>query len=137
MQKADLYLQLSLNTRADSAKSNDYSRMAYQLAVKKNQISLQAKALYYLGETLYNSADYQSAIPAYQKAFSVYKKLKDSINLVNCYKLIGLCYYNMDQGDKAIVQFIEGMKLCEDDTLSTTKLLSNIAMTPHPDAQHE
>ncbi len=129
MQKADLYLQLSLNTRADSAKSNDYSRMAYQLAVKKNQISLQAKALYYLGETLYNSADYQSAISVYQKAFSVYKKLKDSVNLVNCYKLIGLCYYNMDQGDKAIVQFIEGMKLCEDDTLSTTKLLSNIAMT--------
>jgi len=129
IEKVDLYLQLSLNTRSDSAKSNDYSRMAYQLAVKNNQISLQAKALYYLGETLFNSADYQSAIPAYQKAFSAYTKIKDTVNIVNCYKLIGLCYYNMDQGDKAILQFIEGMKLSEDDTLNTTKLLSNIAMT--------
>jgi len=129
MQKADLYLQLSFNTLSDSAKSKAYSQMAYQLAVKKNQIPLQAKALYYLGEALFNSSDYQSALPAYQKALSVYTKVKDTINLVNCYKLIGLCYYNMDQGDKAIVHFIEGMKLCENDTRNTAKLLSNIAMT--------
>lgn len=129
LQKADLYLQLSLNTRSDSAKSNAYSRMAFQLAIKKSQIPLQAKALYYLGETFYHSSDYQLAIPAYKKAFSVYAKVNDTINLVNCHKLIGLCYYNMDQGDKAIAQFIEGMKLCENDTRSTAKLLSNIAMT--------
>jgi len=129
MQKADLYLQLSFNTSNDSAKSNAYSQMAYQLAVKKNQIPLQAKALYYLGENLFNSSDYELAIPAYKKALSVYTIVKDTINLVNCYKLIGLCYYNMDQGDKAIVHFIEGMKLCENDTRSTAKLLSNIAMT--------
>jgi len=43
--------------------------------------------------------------------------------------LIGLCYYNMDQGDKAIEQFIEGMKMCEHDPRNTAKLLSNIAMT--------
>ena len=129
MQKADLYLQLSFNTRSDSAKSKAYSRMAYQLAVTENQIPLQAKALYYLGETLFNSTDYHLAIPAYKKASSVYTIVKDTINLVNCYKLIGLCYYNMDQGDKAIMQFIEGMKLCENDTRTTAKLLSNIAMT--------
>lgn len=129
MQKADIYLQLSQNTRTDSATSNAYSRMAYQLAIKKNQIPLQAKALYYLGETLFNSSDYHLAMPAYKKALSVYTRVKDTVNLVNCYKLIGLCYYNMDQGDKAIVQFIEGMKLCENDTRSTAKLLSNIAMT--------
>ena len=129
IQKADLYLQLSFNTRSDSAKSNSYSRMAYQLAVTENQIPLQAKALFYLGETLFNSTDYHLAIPAYKKASSVYTNVKDTINLVNCYKLIGLCYYNMDQGDKAIMQFIEGMKLCENDTRTTAKLLSNIAMT--------
>jgi len=129
IQKADLYLQLSLNTRTDSARSIAYSQKAYQIAQKENQIPLQAKALYYLGETLFNSAEYYSAIPAYKKALSIYKQINDTINLVKCYKLIGLCYYNMDQGDKAIMQFIEGMKLCEHDTLSTAKLLSNIAMT--------
>jgi signal transduction histidine kinase len=129
MQKADLYLRLSLETRNDSAKSNVYSRIAYQLAVKNNQIPTKAKALYYLGESLYLSSDFQSALKAYKKALSGYTEVKDSSNLANCFKLIGLCYYNMDQGDKAILQFIEGLKLCENDTLSTARLLSNIAMT--------
>lgn len=128
-QKSELYLQLSLNLKNDSAKSNAYSKMAYQFAVKYNQIPFQAKALYYLGETLFNSADYQSAIPAYQKALTVYSGIKDTANIVDCFKAIGLCYYHMDQGDKAITQFIDGMKLCENDKKNTAKLLSNIAMT--------
>ena len=128
-QKAELYLELSLKLKGDTAKSNAYSQMAYQLAVKNNQLPQQAKALYYLGETKFNSSDYHLAIPVFHKALSVYIKVKDTINVVNCYKLIGLCYYNMDQGDKAIEQFIEGMKVCENDPRNTAKLLSNIAMT--------
>ena len=128
-QKTELYLQLSLNLKNDSAKSNAYSKMAYQLAVKNNQVPFQARAFYYLGETLFHSANYQSAISAYQKALSVYSEIKDTINMVDCHKAIGLCYYHMDQGDKAIKQFIEGMKLCENDKRNTAKLLSNIAMT--------
>lgn len=128
-QKTELYLELSFHLKNDSAKSNAYSKMAYQLAVKNNQIPLQAKAFYYLGESFFNSTDYQWAIPQYQKALSIFTTIKDTINMVDCYKALGLCYYNMDQGDKAIQQFIEGMKLCENDTRNTAKLLSNIAMT--------
>ena len=127
--KTELYLELSFHLKNDSAKSNAYSKMAYQLAVKNNQIPLQAKALYYLGESFFNSTDYQWAIPEYLRALSVYSLIKDTVNIVDCHKAIGLCYYNMDQGDKAIQQFIEGMKLCENDTKNTAKLLSNIAMT--------
>ena len=128
-QKSELYLELSLNLKNDSAKSNAYAKMAYQFAVKNNQVPLQAKAMYYLGETLFSSADYESAIPAYQKALTAYSEIKDTVNMVDCHKAIGLCYYNMDQGDKAITQFIDGMKLCENDKRNTAKLLSNIAMT--------
>jgi len=128
-QKAELYLELSSKLKADTAKSNAYMQMAYQLAVKNKQLPLQAKALYYLGETKFNSSDYHLAIPVFQKALSVYTKVNDTTSVVNCYKLIGLCYYNMDQGDKAIEQFIEGMKMCEHDPRNTAKLLSNIAMT--------
>lgn len=127
--KTELYLELSLKLKDDSAKRNSYAKMAYQLAVKNDQVPLQAKALYHMGETMFNSSDYQVAISTYKKALSAYTKIKDTINIVNCYKSIGLCYYNMDQGDKAIEQFIEGMKLCENDARSTAKLLSNIAMT--------
>jgi len=128
-QKSELYLELSLSLKNDSVKSNAYSRMAYQLAVKNNLVPFQAKALHYFGESLFNSAEYQKAIPAYKKALSVYSEIKDTVNMVDCHKAIGLCYYNMDQGDKAIKQFIDGMKLCENDKRSTAKLLSNIAMT--------
>lgn len=128
-QKAELYLELSLKLKADTAKSNAYAQKAYQLAAKNNQILIQSRALYNLAETFYNSSDYHLAIPAYRKAFSEYTRAKDTLGIVNCYKLIGLCYYNMDQGDKAIEQFIEGMKMCEHDARNTAKLLSNIAMT--------
>jgi len=128
-QKAELYLKLSLKLKSDTAKSNAYTQMAYQLAVKNNLLPLQAKALYYMGEIKFNSSDYLLAIPSFQKALSVYTEVYDTINVVNCHKLIGLCYYNMDQGDKAIEQFIEGMKVCERDPRNTAKLLSNIAMT--------
>lgn len=128
-QKSELYLELSLSLKNDSAKSNAYCKMAYQLAVKNNQVPLQAKALYYLGESLFNFTEYQRAIQEYQKALAVYSEIKDTANMVDCHKAIGLCYYNMDQGDKSITQFIEGMKLCENDKRNTAKLLSNIAMT--------
>lgn len=128
-QKTDLYLELSLKLRNDSARSNAYSKMAYQLALKNNQVPLQAMALYYLGETLFNSSDYPKAILKYKEALSVYAKINSSNEMVDCHKAIGLCFYHMDQGDKAINQFIEGMKLCENDARNTAKLLSNIAMT--------
>jgi len=128
-QKTNVYLELSLKLRNDSARSNAYSKMAYQLAVKNNQVPLQAMALYYLGETLFNSSDYPKAILKYKEALSACAKINDSGKMVDCHKAVGLCYYHMDQGDKAIKQFIEGMKLCENDARNTAKLLSNIAMT--------
>lgn len=128
-QKAGLLLEVSLELKSDTAKSNLYAQQAYQLALKNGQLPIQAKALYYLGENWFESSDYQLAIPNYRKALDTYAKIKDTINVVNCYKLIGLCYYNMDQGDKAISSFLEGMKLSENRPEITAKLLSNIAMS--------
>ncbi len=128
-QKAGLLLEVSRELKSDTAKSNLYAQQAYQLALKNGQLPIQAKALYYLGENWFESSDYQLAIPNYRKALDTYAKIKDTINVVNCYKLIGLCYYNMDQGDKAISSFLEGMKLSENRPEITAKLLSNIAMS--------
>ncbi len=128
-QKTALYIELSQATLNDSAKSLKYARKALQLSKKNKQIYLQAKANFSLGEAFYETAEYPQAISHYQKALSFYIEQKDLAMAVDCYKGIGLCYYNMDHGDKAITQFIEGMKLCERDTLTTAKLLSNLAMT--------
>ncbi len=127
--KAELFLQLSYKFKEDTSKSIAYSRIAYQFAVKNNQILLQAKALCNQGEILYNSSDYHLAIPIIEKALLTYNQSLDTVDIVNCHKLIGLCYYNMDQGDKAIIQFLEGMKLCENNSVLSAKLLSNIAAT--------
>ena len=43
--KAALYLELSLNLRTDSAKSNSYVRQALKLAEKQKQLPEQAKAI--------------------------------------------------------------------------------------------
>lgn len=127
--KADYLLELSLITRKDSSKSNSFARQAFQQAGKQHQALLQAKAIFYLAETFFDSNSYHEAIPVYQKALSMYLSFNDSLMAADCHKAIGLCYYQMDQGEKAITQFIEGMKLCENDKLMTAKLLSNIAMT--------
>lgn len=127
-QKPEYYLEISFNTRTDSAKSNAFARKAYQLAVKNNQIPEQAKAFYYTGETSYYSLDYPRSIPRYEKAIPLFKELKDTLNVFNCYNSIGLCYYYMNQGEKAIAQFIEALKLCDHDLENGADAISNIGM---------
>jgi len=127
-QKTNLFLELSFNTRKDSAKSSSYTRQALRLAEKQKQLPEQAKAIYYLGETYYYSRDYSKAIPQYQKAISYFESLKDSFNLTNCYNSLGLCYHLIYQGDKAISQFIKALRTCEKDKEYTAEIISNIAM---------
>lgn len=128
-EKAAIYNKLSFYTRSDSSKSNQYSRLAYQFAVKHNQTSELAKSIYYLGETNYYSLEYSKAIPQYEKAIPVFESLKDSFNITNCYNSIGLCYHQMDKGGKAIELFIKALRSCENDKEYTAEIISNIAMT--------
>ena len=125
-QKTNLLLELSFNTRNDTAKSNSYALQALKLAEKQDQLPEQAKAFYYLGETNYYIRNFSSAIPHYKKAISLYEQLKDSFNLTNCYCSIGLCYHNIDQGEKAIAQYIEGLKLSINNQEYTAEILHNI-----------
>jgi signal transduction histidine kinase len=127
--KAELYLQLSYEVKDDTTQSLKYSRIAYQLSVKNKQPKIQARALDLQAEILYNSSDYYLAIPFFEKALSIYRQTNDTANIINCEKMTGLCYYNMDQGDKAIEKFLDGMKFCENDPRNTAKFLSNVAMT--------
>ena len=127
-QKSGLYLEISLCCRSDSVRSNSFARQAYKLACMNKQVSEQAKALYYLGETSYYSSDYQGAIPMYENAIPLFHELKDTLDIFNCYNSIGLCYYYMNQGEKAIAQFIECLKLCDNDLENGADAVSNIGM---------
>lgn len=127
-QKSGYFLELSFATRKDTATSNSYTRKAYTIAVKHHQIPEQANSFYYLGETSYYSRDYAGAIPFYQSAIPLFEAEKDSFRITNCRNAIGLCYHYMDQGEKAIEQFIEALKLCEKDKEYSAEITSNIAM---------
>ncbi len=127
--KAELYLQLSYQVKDDTTQSLKYCRIAYQLSVKNKRPKIQARALDLQAEILYNSSDYYLAIPFFGKALSIYRQTNDTANIINCEKMTGLCYYNMDQGDKAIEKFLDGMRFCENDPRNTAKFLSNVAMT--------
>lgn len=127
-QKPAYLLEMSFQSRSDSAKSNSFTRMAYQLAVKNNQLPEQAKSFYYLGETSYYLLDYAGSIPMYKKAIPLFIELNDTFNIFNCYNSIGLCYYAMNQGEKAIAQFFEGLKLCDNDIENGADVISNIGM---------
>ena len=125
-QKTDLYLKLSLISRSDSAKSSFYALIANNLAIKNNQLPEQAKSLYYLGETNYYSRNFENAILHYKSAIPLYQQDKDTFSLTSCYSAIGLCYQNIDQGEKAIAQYIEGLKLSKNNEEYTAEILYNI-----------
>lgn len=138
-QKPSIYLELSLNTRNDTARSNSYSRLAYGLATKNHQLPEQVKSVYYLGETCFFSRDFAGAIPYYEKAIPIYTQLKDTFSVINCYSSLGLSYHNIDQGEKAIAYYIEGLKLCGKDQEYAAEILHNIGnvhrkMQNHRDA---
>ena len=127
-QKTALYLELSHNLRKDTLKSNSYARQAFKLAEKLKQLPEQAKSYYFIGETNYYARDFSGAIPYYQKAIPLFELLKDSFNLTNCYNSIGLCYHGIYQGERAIEQYINALRTCENDKEYTAEIISNIAM---------
>jgi len=127
-QKSGIYLELSFIARSDTAKSNSYTRIAYNLAVKNKQIPEEAKAIYYFGETSYYSRDFAGAIPFYEHAIPLFELLKDTFLLTNCYSSIGLCYHDMSQGEKAIANFIKALVLAENDKEYTAEITANIAI---------
>ncbi|MFA5327207.1 MAG: tetratricopeptide repeat-containing sensor histidine kinase [Prolixibacteraceae bacterium] len=128
-QKAEILLELSSLTRDDTAKSNAYAREAYQLARKLKQIREQAISFLYLGETCYYSIDYDKAIPNYEMAIPIFTELGDTTNIYNCYNSIGLCYHYLFRGEKAIANYINALKYCENNLDKTAELYSNIGMT--------
>lgn len=129
IEKCELYFEISQKITRDTLKSNSYIRMAYNLALKNNYKPEQAKAFFYFGENAYNSFEYPSAYNWYNKALPLFLELNDSLNITDCYKSIGLCHHAMYQNEKAIAQFIEGMKYCEKDKINTAKLIFHVANT--------
>lgn len=128
-QKCTIYFEIAQRITNDSAKSNSYIRQAYHLAKTKNFIHEQAKALSLLGKNSFDTLDFETAIEWYKKSLVLFESLKDSVNITNCYKSVGLCHFNLYQDEKAIAQFFEGLKYCETDKENTARLFSNIAMT--------
>lgn len=127
--KAEVYLQLSFETREDSALSNDYAKKALSEAKISNQETLSSTANYYLGENAYNSGNYSTAIRYYKNAIDNFIKFEKNTSVYDCYNAIGLCYYFMFQGDNAIENLINALKFCEDDPERTAEINSNIGMT--------
>lgn len=125
-QKTELYLEISFEIRKDTAQSNQFSKRALQLAVKNKFIPEQAKAIYYQAETRFYSSDFSGAIPFYEKAIPFYEQVNDTSLLTDCYNSIGICFHKMDFGERAIVQFVSGLKLCDNNPQFSAKLLHNI-----------
>lgn len=125
-EKIRLYLEISFETRKDTLQSNKFSKNALQLAVKNKFIPDQAKATYYQAETRFYCNDFSGAIPYYEKAIPLYKQVNDTSLLTDCYNSIGLCFHKMDFGERAIAQFVLGLKLCDNNLQYSAKLLHNI-----------
>ncbi|MFY9150625.1 MAG: tetratricopeptide repeat-containing sensor histidine kinase [Prolixibacteraceae bacterium] len=128
-QLSNWYLEISTHFPKDTLTSNQYIRKAYQLAVKNKYVPEQAKAIFYLGDNTFNSFNYNKSLLLYNKALKLYASLNDSLNIAICHKTIGQSYFSLYQNQKAVTEFIEGLKYCEADKETTAKLVYNIGRT--------
>lgn len=125
-QKIGYYLEISLIARKDTAQSIFYAKKAMQLSVAGNLIAEEAKSIYYQGETKFYASDFLAAAPFYEKAIPLYEQVGDTAMLTDCYNSIGLCYHKTDLGERAISEFVKGLKLCTNDAHFSAKFLHNI-----------
>ena len=125
-QKIEYYLEISLNLRKDTSQSNYYAKKAMQLAIAGDFVQEEAKSLYYQGEIKFSTNDFLDAIPYYERAIPLFEEIKDTSMLTDCYNSIGVCYHKSDFGERAISEFVKGLKLSANNPKFSAKLLHNI-----------
>ena len=128
IQKTKIYLQLSKITFQDSALSNYYNRKAFQLAVANNQLSEQAKSVYYSAKICFAARDYTGTIRYYEKAIPLFRQLKDTMSMITCYSYIGISNFHLSKSTEAIASYLEGLKLSKNDPDYSAELLANIGL---------
>lgn len=128
IQKTKLYLQLSKITIQDSALSNSYNKMAYQLAVANKQLEEQAKSVYQSAKICFTAREFTDAIRFYEKALPLYRQINDTTSMTTCYSYIGISNFNMSKSKEAIASYIEGLKLSRRDPDYSAELLANIGL---------
>ena len=94
-EKVSILIQLSEIKVLDEVGLN-YATNAYELALKQNDKSSQAEALYFIGRHYYENADDKNAINFYLKSLNISKELNDKSKIVRTYRSIGRSYYYLD-----------------------------------------
>jgi len=128
IKKTEILLQLSKATVQDSALSNSYNMKAFKLAVANKQLPEQAKSVYYSARIYSAARNFTEAIKFYHKALELYRQLKDTVGMTNCYRYIGISNFNMSKSKEAIASYLEGLKLAKRDLDYTAEQLGNIGL---------
>ncbi|WP_447636891.1 ATP-binding protein [Flavobacterium microcysteis] len=78
-----------------------YARIAREIADRHNYKKGRADAMNNLGIFFDLKGNFQMALKYYNKGYTEYKKLKDSVNCVQSLMNIGMVYQEMDKDDRA------------------------------------
>ncbi len=84
-----------------------------------------------LGVAFANTKKYKQAIKYYQKAITLYKTKKETINLGPIFERIGFAYYNLGNNDKALSVFRKA------ESLTSVSDFTNIFLGNHYLAKHD
>jgi len=128
IQKTKIYLELATATVKDTAKANLYNRKAFELAIANKQLPEQAKSVYFSARIHYVARDFPNAIGHYEMALPLFRQLKDTVAMVDCYRYIGISNFNMSKSKEAIASYLEGLKLAKSNLDYTAELLGNIGL---------
>lgn len=78
-----------------------YLNRSLAIAQKINDPQLVASLYLNIGNIKYRQKSYNQALGYYDKSYSLFTKLKDSINLITCIQNQGVTYFHLNQFEKA------------------------------------
>lgn len=133
-QEADFEKQLAeidALTNTDIEQAIEKAHALYHAARKKGDKNYEGLAARMIGIGLYKANKFKEAISFFEVAIGVWKKLDDSINIVNDFISVGASYRNIGQSDKALEYYLFAKKLSEKHGIIKARLYNNIAVIYH------
>lgn len=120
------FIQLAnFNKKTNNYKSSlAFSQKAFNFAKLNNDTKGKGDALFSLGTTYFELKKMNDAIETFQKSADSYSQLPPSTDYALCYYNIGLCYMNLEEFQKAEVNFDKAQSIYDILKIDTSQFLN-------------
>ncbi len=113
-ERAGILVKLSESyVKTDKTKSLNYAKEAVEISEENEFESIQADAYFQLGNAHYRNDNFWEAIEYSMLAKEYYRSLGDSLNVARSCNILGRCFGQTSEFDKAVKNYFEALRIYE------------------------